>query len=86
MTMYERGIEAGKAEAYQEVEPLMKTTCERGVEEGERRVALRLLEAKFGPLSADVKRQVEAMSRDAVARLQIDILWAQRLEDLRLGD
>ena len=86
------------AEAYREVEPLMKTTyergiedgiergIERGIEQGERRSALRQMEARFGPLSAEVKQQVEALSPEALARLQIDLLKAQSLEELRLGD
>ena len=51
-----------QTEAYQEVEPLMKTTYERGIEQGieqgERRLTLRLMRAKFGPLSAKVEEQV----------------------------
>ncbi len=77
-------------EAYHEVEPLMKTTYERGIErgivQGERRSALRLMEAKFGPLSAKVKQQVEALSPEALAQLQLDVLKAQALEELRLED
>jgi hypothetical protein len=44
------------------------------------------MEFRFGPLSAEVKQQVEALSPDALARLQIDLFKAQSLEDLRLGD
>ena len=88
-------------EAYHEVEPLMKTTyergierhrtgiehgIERGIEQGERRSALRLMEAKFGPLSPKVKQQVEALSPEALAQLQLDLLKAQALEELRLDD
>ena len=78
------------AEAYCEVEPLMKTTyergIERGIEQGERRSALRLMEAKFGPLTAKVKQQVEDLSSNALAQLQLDLLNAQSLEELRLDD
>ena len=93
-TTYERG----KADAYREVEPLMKTTyergieqgiergIERGIEQGERRAALRQMEKKFGPLSAEVKRRVEALSPEALARLQLDLLDAHTLEELRLDD
>jgi hypothetical protein len=81
-TTYERG----KADAYREVEPLMKTTYERGIEQGERRTALRLMEKKFGPLSAEVEQRVEALSPEALARLQLDLLEAQTLEELRLDD
>ena len=77
-------------ETYHEVEPLMKTTYERGIEDGieqgERRSALRLMEAKFGPLTAKVKQQVEDLSSNALAQLQLDLLNAQSLEELRLDD
>jgi hypothetical protein len=81
-------------EQYQEVQPLMTTTYERGLErglergirQGEQRSALRLLEAKFGPLSADVKQRVEALSPEGLAQLQIDLLKAQSLQELRLQD
>ncbi len=75
-----------QTEAYHEVEPLMKTTYERGIEQGMRQSALWLMEAKFGPLPPEVKEQVEELSRDAVARLQLDLLKAQTIEDLRMGD
>jgi hypothetical protein len=71
---------------YQEVEPLMKTTYERGIEQGERRSALRQMEAKFGPLTPEVRQKVEALSPEALAKLQLDLLKAQTLEELRLDD
>ena len=74
------------AEPYREVEPLMKTTYERGIEQGERRAALRLMEFRFGPLSPEVKQQVEALSPESLARLQVDLFKAQSLEELRLVD
>lgn len=82
------------AEAYREVEPLVKTTYERGIEhgiergivQGGRRAALRQLEVKFGPLTPKVKQQVEALSPAALAQLQLDLLKAQSLEELSLSD
>jgi hypothetical protein len=75
-------------EAYDEVEPLMKTTYERGIEDGieqgERRSALRFMEAKFGLLSPEVKQRVEALSPQALARLQLNLLKGQALEELHL--
>ena len=64
---------------------------ERGIEDGnragrERRLTLRLMEAKFGPLHPDVKQQIEALSPDALTRLQLNLLNAQSLGELRLGD
>src|SRR5262249_7175181 len=81
---------------YQEVEPLMKTTYERGIEQGiergiergielgERRSALRQMEAKFGPLTPEVRQKVEALSSESLAQLQIDLLKAQAVEELHL--
>ena len=54
--------------------------------QGERRSTLRLLQAKFGALSAEVQQQVEALSPEALAQLQLDLLQAQSLEELRLKD
>ena len=53
-TTYERGIEKG-----------IERGIEQGIERGERRSALRLMEAKFGPLSPKVKQQVEVLSPEA---------------------
>ena len=39
---------------------------------------------KFGPLPAEVERRVEALSPEALARLQLDLLDAQTLEELLL--
>ena len=44
------------------------------------------MEAKFGPLTAKVKQQVEDLSSNALAQLQLDLLNAQSLEELRLDD
>ncbi len=73
-----------QTESYREVAPLMKTTYERGIEQGERRSALRLMEVKFGPLSDEVKRKVEALELEALEQLQIDLLSVQSLDELSL--
>jgi hypothetical protein len=85
-------------ELYQEVKPIMITTYQRGIEhgiergiergivQGEQRSALRLLEAKFGPLAAEVKQRVEALPPAALAQLQLDLLQAPSLKELRLAD
>jgi hypothetical protein len=79
-----------RTEAYRENEPRMKTTYERGIERGieqrERRSATRLMEAKSDPLSAKIRQQIEALSPEDLARLQIQLLNAQSLEELRLAD
>jgi hypothetical protein len=71
---------------YQEVRPVMITTYERGILQSEQRSALRLLAAKFGPLSPEVKQRVEALSPEALAQLQLDLLKVQSLQELHLQD
>jgi hypothetical protein len=85
-------------EPYREVQPLMTTTyqraiersiqegVERGILQGEQRSALRLLQAKFGPLSVEVKQRVEALPPEQLAQLQLALLTAQSLKELRLED
>ena len=54
----DRGVSRGRTPH----EDHLRTRHRQGIEQGERRSALRLMEAKFGPLSPEVKRQVEALS------------------------
>ncbi len=81
-TTYERGIEQGMARG---IEQGMVRGIEQGVVQGERRSALRLMEVKFGPLSPQVKQQVETLSPDALAQLQINLLEAKTVAELGLG-
>jgi hypothetical protein len=64
----------------------MITTYERGLVEGERRLALRLLEAKFGTLSPPIKQRIEAMASEDLQQLTLDLLKAESLRELRLED
>jgi hypothetical protein len=41
---------------------------------------------QFGPLSPKVKQQVEALSPEALTQLQLDLLKAKAIGELRLGD
>jgi flagellar biosynthesis/type III secretory pathway protein FliH len=94
-TTYERGIEQGIERGIEQgiergieqgIERGIEQGIERGIEQGERRLTLRLLQAKFGPLSPKFKEQVEALSSEALAQLQLDLLRAQSLEQLGLKD
>ncbi len=42
------------------------------------------MEAKFGTLSPEVQEQLEALSPEALALLQLDLLKAQAVEELGL--
>jgi flagellar biosynthesis/type III secretory pathway protein FliH len=86
-TTYERGIEQGIERGIEQgIERGIEQGIERGIEQGERRLTLRLMEAKFGPLTPEVKQRVEALSSEALAQLQLELLNAQALEDLHLDD
>jgi Domain of unknown function (DUF4351) len=94
----ERLEELLTTEPYQEVRPLMMTTYERGKiegkiegqQEGRRQMALDmmfvLLGAKFGQLSPDIRKRVEALSPEQLQELAANSIKAQSLKDLGLGD
>jgi hypothetical protein len=62
------------------------TTYERGILQGQREVALRLLELKFGLLSADVRQRVEGLSLEQLDQLFLNFVESQSLNDLCLED
>ena len=72
----------------------MITTYERGKIEGRlegrieerRETALLLLEAKFGPLSPEVKQRVEILSSELLRQLLLDVVKAESLKQLHLED
>jgi hypothetical protein len=64
----------------------MITTYERGKIAERREMALLQLEARFGPLSAEANRRVEALSPEQLRQLTLDFVKAQSLKDLLLED
>ena len=62
----------------------MITTYERGKIEGRRETALLQLEAKFGPLSPEVKQRVEQLSPEQLVQVLLDLVKAQSLKELHL--
>jgi hypothetical protein len=44
------------------------------------------MQAKFGFLSPKVKQHVQALSPETLTQLQLDLLNAQAIGELRLGD
>jgi hypothetical protein len=75
---------------YQEVRPLMTDTYQRVKQEGRleglREAALRLLQGKFGPLSAEVAKRVETLTPPQLDQLLLDLLQSPSLKDLQLQD
>jgi hypothetical protein len=98
-TTYERGIEEGIARGIAEgiargieqgvargIEQGVARGIEQGMLQGERRSALRQLDARFGPLSPEVKQRVASLSPEALDQLLLDLLDAKKLGDLRLDN
>jgi len=73
-------------EQYQQVRPLMMTTGDRARIQERRETALLLLEARFGPLTVEVRRRVETLSPEQLRQLQLDLLKAQSLGELHLDN
>ena len=72
------GVEMGKREG-------LETGLEMGREQGARQTLLRLLGARFGPLSDEVKRRVEAIrSVERLNQIAEQILVARSLEEMGL--
>jgi hypothetical protein len=77
------GVELGKKEG---LEKGLEKGLEIGKQEGFRQILLRQLGARFGPLSEDVKRRVEAIgSVERLNQIAEQLLVAQSLEDMGLG-
>ncbi len=64
----------------------MITTYERGIIQGERQLALSQLAAKFGPLSEDAKRRLEALSSQELRTMMLEFYKAESLKKLGLED
>ena len=79
---------------HKEARQMTLTYFERGVIQGEAAgerkgleyVAMRQLEIKFGPLPTPAKEQIAAMSLAQLKQLIEDLLRAESLKDLRLGE
>jgi hypothetical protein len=82
-----RAIKQGVARAIElGIARVSEQDIARAIEQGERRAALRQMEARFGPLSPEVKQRVEALSPEALDQLLLDLLDAQTLDDIHLDD
>ncbi len=81
-------------EPYQEIEPMMVTTYEKGVakgreegrQEGRQEAARLLLERKFGPLNAAVLARLAAWPAERLDELLLSVLDAPSLLALGLQE
>jgi hypothetical protein len=73
-------------ERYVGVRPMATTWFEEGVEKGQRRLLRRLLEKRFGPLSAPVLARLESWPTERLEEVGVQLLEARSLEELGLGE
>lgn len=71
-----------KARGNPEIRELEQAGREQGRQEGEFRVVLRLLRAKFGPLAPETEDRVRAAEEDRLLEWGERVLTAERLEDV----
>lgn len=62
------------------------TTFEKGSEHGHRMMLQLQLEARFGPLSPEVRERLERLDSERLMALAIALLTAQSLQELGLED
>jgi Domain of unknown function (DUF4351) len=66
------------------------TTFEKGVQaglqQGQRAMLLKQLEARFGPLSGNARERLERLSSERLEALALELLKAQSLQELGLED
>jgi hypothetical protein len=73
-------------EPYREIEPMMMTTYEKGMEKGQRKSVQVLLEHRFGPLSPTAVQRLEEWPAERLTELLIGVLNAPSLQALGLED
>jgi Domain of unknown function (DUF4351) len=73
-------------EEYREVGPIMMTTYERGRRAMALDMVFALLEAKFGELSPENKKRLEALSSEQLRQLGLELIKAESLKQLGLED
>ena len=78
-----------RTERYQGAQAMAITTFEMGLQQGLQsfRTALqKLLEARFGPLSANARERLDSLGPERLEALALELLKAQSLEELGLED
>jgi hypothetical protein len=72
-------------EPFTEVKAMNKTVYEKGLEKGLQEAAVMLIEAKFGPVSKELRDYIESLSRDALRQLTVKIGQANSLDEAGLS-
>ena len=79
-----------RTERYQGAQAMAVTTFEKGVQaglqQGRRTTLQKLLETRFGPLSARAQERLDNLNPDQLEALTLELLTAQSLQELGLED
>ena len=79
----QKGMQQGMQQGMQRgIQKGMQQGLRRGLHEGEARVLARLLEARFGPLSDEVKGRLEQADEKTLLLWSERVLTARRIEDV----
>lgn len=82
-SMAQQLLEEGRALGIKEGEA--RGEARRAVR-GRQRIMVNLLHAKFGDLPSGVEEQLQRMSIEELDQLAVDLIYAQSLEELKLGN
>ena len=55
---------------------------EQGLEEGERKIVLRMIAKRFGPVPATARKRIEALTASKLERIALRLLDASSLDEL----
>jgi hypothetical protein len=75
-----------RTDRYQGAQAMAVTTFEKGLQQGQRTMLKKLLEARFGPLSASGRERLDVLSSERLETLAVELLSAQSLQELGLED
>jgi hypothetical protein len=75
-----------RTKRYQGTQDMAVTTFEKGLQQGQRTMLQKLLEARFGPLTASARERLDNLGPERIEALALELLKAQSLQELGLED
>jgi hypothetical protein len=75
-----------RTERYQGAQAMPMTSFEKGLQQGQRTTLQKLLEARFGALSPNVRERLDSLSPERLEALTLELLKARSLQELGLED
>jgi hypothetical protein len=75
-----------RTDRYQGTQAMAITTFEKGLQQGQRTMLRKQLEARFGPLSPSAQQRLDSLSPEQLEALTLGLLTAESLQELGLED